>query len=133
MAGLGLSGCRETQHAGLRLELSLGWIRGASSLKADSAHNTRRRLKQTLRHSGEADYPSLSMSSHAPEPTGDGVARARVFQGGTYLDLHKMLGVSSGSQVLPLNPVICASEEPIATRHQQQQIVSSQYLVHPRL
>ena len=42
------------------------------------------------------------MSSHAPEPPlGDGAARARVFQGGTYLDLHKMLGVTSGSQVLP--------------------------------
>lgn len=50
---------------------------------------------------GEADFPSLSMSSHAPEPAGDSAARARVFQGGTYLDLHKMLGVSSGSQVLP--------------------------------
>ena len=50
---------------------------------------------------GEADYPSLSMSSHAPEATGDSTARARVFQGGTYLDLHKMLGVTSGSQVLP--------------------------------
>ena len=50
---------------------------------------------------GEADFPSLSMSSHAPEPPlGDGAARARVFQGGTYLDLHKMLGVTSGSQVL---------------------------------
>ena len=52
-------------------------------------------------NAGEADYPSLSMSSHAPEPPRDGAARARVFQGGTYLDLHKMLAVTSGSQVLP--------------------------------
>ena len=55
-------------------------------------------------NSGEADYPSLSMSSHAPEMAGDVAARARVYQGGTYLDLHKMLGVSSGSQVLPREP-----------------------------
>ncbi len=36
------------------------------------------------------------------------MSRARVFQGGTYLDLHKMLGVSSGSQVLPSFGTPCA-------------------------
>lgn len=30
----------------------------------------------------------------------NGSGKARVFQGGTYMDLHRMLGVTSGSQVL---------------------------------
>jgi hypothetical protein len=31
---------------------------------------------------------------------GNGSGKARVFQGGTYMDLHRMLNVTSGSQVL---------------------------------
>ncbi len=54
------------------------------------------------------------MSSHAPEPPlGDGAARARVFQGGTYLDLHKMLGVTSGSQVPRQLPIYSGGRGPI--------------------
>lgn len=30
----------------------------------------------------------------------NGSGKARVFQGGTYMDLHRMLNVTSGSQVL---------------------------------
>ena len=38
--------------------------------------------------------------SHLPGAGGQEGGRARVFQGGYYVDLHKMLDVSSGSQVL---------------------------------
>ena len=54
---------------------------------------------------GEEDVPDLVFNSSAPdvscdETDGLGEARkARVFQGGTYADLHKMLGVKAGSQV----------------------------------
>ncbi|KAL4448376.1 hypothetical protein ABPG75_005595 [Micractinium tetrahymenae] len=50
---------------------------------------------------GEEDLPTPILGSTAPphvqHAPGD---RARVFQGGYYLDLHKMLDVSSGSEVL---------------------------------
>jgi HAD superfamily 5'-nucleotidase-like hydrolase len=56
---------------------------------------------------GIEDLPSPGIASSAPEniaTSSDSSAskeqRARVFQGGSYLDLHKMLGVKSGSQVL---------------------------------
>ncbi|GAB4817277.1 hypothetical protein N2152v2_004323 [Parachlorella kessleri] len=54
---------------------------------------------------GEEDLPSPILGSSAPSDlaTGsnaEGGGKARVFQGGYYLDLHKMLGVKSGSQVL---------------------------------
>eukprot|EP00803_Ostreobium_quekettii_P001635 evm.model.scf_402.8 EVM.evm.TU.scf_402.8 scf_402:69587-73325(-) len=48
---------------------------------------------------GEDDLPSLRMSSTAPHLGNDG-QKAKTFQGGTYVDLHKMLGVDSGSDVL---------------------------------
>ena len=54
---------------------------------------------------GEEDVPDLVFNSSAPDVSCDemdglGEARkARVFQGGTYADLHKMLGVKAGSQV----------------------------------
>lgn len=49
---------------------------------------------------GEEDLPSPAIGSSALEiehPFGE---RASVFQGGNYVDLHKMLGVQSGSEVL---------------------------------
>jgi hypothetical protein len=52
---------------------------------------------------GEEDLPSPTASSTAPGgedvrlPSG----RARVFQGGHFKDLHKMLGISSGTEVGP--------------------------------
>lgn len=50
---------------------------------------------------GEADLPSPLMGSTAPAHVdAEQDARSRVFQGGNYLDLHKMLGVSAGAQVL---------------------------------
>jgi hypothetical protein len=49
---------------------------------------------------GEDDLPNPIMGSTAPEQLEHAPGqRARVFQGGYYLDLHKMLGISSGSQV----------------------------------
>lgn len=52
---------------------------------------------------GEADLPEPMLGSTAPEhvdrsSSSDG--RSRVFQGGSYIDLHKMLDVRSGSEVL---------------------------------
>lgn len=52
---------------------------------------------------GEDDLPSQLLGSTAPEGCDhvhakDG--RARVFQGGSYIDLHKMLGVRPGGEVL---------------------------------
>lgn len=52
---------------------------------------------------GEADLPSPLLGSTAPshvdhEHAVDG--RARVFQGGCFIDLHKMLGVKAGAEVL---------------------------------
>lgn len=46
--------------------------------------------------------PSPSSSTATPPPPlhGPGARRARVFQGGTYLDLHRMLGVGAGTEVL---------------------------------
>ena len=42
----------------------------------------------------------MVQGSTAPENVELGPGhRARVFQGGYYLDLHKMLGISSGSSV----------------------------------
>lgn len=57
---------------------------------------------------GEDDLPTLEMGSTAPaikDRAGESGHRhmgshARVFQGGSYLDLHKMLGVRSGAEVL---------------------------------
>lgn len=50
---------------------------------------------------GEEDLPTPILGSTAPSHVEHQPgARARVFQGGYYLDLHKMLDVSSGSQVL---------------------------------
>lgn len=51
---------------------------------------------------GEEDLPSPILGSTAPSNVAgmQGGGKARVFQGGYYLDLHKMLGVLSGSQVL---------------------------------
>lgn len=63
---------------------------------------------------GDADLPSPLLGSTAPSnlfgskrysdnggANGASVpSRARVFQGGSYLDLHKMLGVTAGSEVL---------------------------------
>ncbi len=50
--------------------------------------------------------PAPSQGSTAPSNVAgpDGGGKARVFQGGYYLDLHKMLGVQSGSQVCCMNP-----------------------------
>ncbi|KAI7837934.1 hypothetical protein COHA_008240 [Chlorella ohadii] len=58
---------------------------------------------------GEEDLPAPILGSTAPahvrhEPG----QRARVFQGGFYLDLHKMLDVRSGSQVLYIGDHIWA-------------------------
>ncbi len=50
---------------------------------------------------GEADLPTALLGSTAP--TGGALApdgRARVFQGGYYLDLHKMLGIRGGAECL---------------------------------
>ncbi|KAK9829767.1 hypothetical protein WJX72_007769 [[Myrmecia] bisecta] len=51
---------------------------------------------------GEQDLPKDYGPSRAPEGLGEHAQgeQARVFQGGVYLDLHKMLGVRSGSEVL---------------------------------
>ncbi len=40
----------------------------------------------------------MPTSTAAPVEEADG--RALVFQGGTYMDLHRMLGVTAGSQIL---------------------------------
>ena len=52
-------------------------------------------------HAGEDDLPSPGYMSSAPKGLGQHQAgqRARVFQGGFYQDLHKMLDVSSGGEV----------------------------------
>lgn len=43
---------------------------------------------------------SLDLPATSTDTDSENIERARVFQGGSYLDLHKMLGVKSGSQVL---------------------------------
>lgn len=50
---------------------------------------------------GEADLPSPMLGSTAPEHINQQAnGRARVFQGGSFIDLHKMLGVKAGAEVL---------------------------------
>lgn len=53
---------------------------------------------------GEADLPTPMQASTAPEHVVQhnlsSGGKSRVFQGGCYLDLHKMLDVRSGSEVL---------------------------------
>ena len=58
---------------------------------------------------GDADLPTPLLGSTAPENLCEGHEkcagqpsneRARVFQGGSYLDLHKMLGVKAASEIL---------------------------------
>ena len=50
---------------------------------------------------GEEDLPSPGYMSSAPKGLGQHQAgqKSRVFQGGFYQDLHKMLDVSSGGEV----------------------------------
>ncbi len=49
---------------------------------------------------GEDDLPTPAFTSSAPRVDGGGGGRrARVFQGGFYRDLHRMLGVVSGTEV----------------------------------
>lgn len=43
---------------------------------------------------------SLDLPTSSTDNSSEDIERARVFQGGSYLDLHKMLGVKSGSQVV---------------------------------
>jgi HAD superfamily 5'-nucleotidase-like hydrolase len=50
--------------------------------------------------STSAASSSSSSTSTPPPRHGPGARRARVFQGGTYLDLHRMLGVGAGTEVL---------------------------------
>lgn len=47
---------------------------------------------------GEEDLPTPAFTSSAPRVNGAD-RRARVFQGGFYRDLHRMLGVASGTEV----------------------------------
>ena len=49
----------------------------------------------------DADLPRLEYGSSAPQglTAQEKGQRARVFQGGNYVDLHKMLGVHAGSEV----------------------------------
>ncbi|CAL8468745.1 g8285 [Coccomyxa elongata] len=51
---------------------------------------------------GEEDLPAPTFMSSAPGGLGDheAGAKSRVFQGGFYQDLHKMLDISSGGEVL---------------------------------
>jgi HAD superfamily 5'-nucleotidase-like hydrolase len=53
---------------------------------------------------GDADLPSAELGSTAPrfsdEETTEEGRYARVFQGGSYIDLHKMLGIKSGAGLL---------------------------------
>ncbi|KAK9843987.1 hypothetical protein WJX81_001142 [Elliptochloris bilobata] len=50
---------------------------------------------------GEEDLPTPAFTSSAPRVNGEGAdRRARVFQGGFYRDLHRMLGVASGTECL---------------------------------
>ena len=46
---------------------------------------------------GDADLPRPGATSRAPR---GGRARGRAFQGGPFLDLHRMLGVANGAEVL---------------------------------
>ena len=48
---------------------------------------------------GEDDLPTPAFTSSAPRVNGGADRRARVFQGGFYRDLHRMLGVASGTEV----------------------------------
>ncbi len=48
---------------------------------------------------GEEDLPTPAFTSSAPVVGGAGAGRrGRVFQGGFYRDLHRMLGVASGTE-----------------------------------
>ena len=55
---------------------------------------------------GEEDLPSPGYMSSAPKGLGQHQAgqKSRVFQGGFYQDLHKMLDVSSGGEVRLVPP-----------------------------
>lgn len=52
---------------------------------------------------GEEDLPAPGFMSSAPGGLGDheAGAKCRVFQGGFYQDLHKMLDISSGGEARP--------------------------------
>ena len=54
-------------------------------------------IRKTKR-AGEEDLPSPGVTSSAPQGLGPSAGRARVFQGGHFLDLHRMLQTSSGSE-----------------------------------
>lgn len=56
---------------------------------------------------GEQDLPSPDFSSTA-QPMGE-AGQAAVYQGGFYMDLHRMLGVQSGSEVRPLPQTVTPS------------------------
>ena len=60
---------------------------------------------------GEDDLPSPGYMSSAPKGLGQHQAgqKSRVFQGGFYQDLHKMLDVSSGGEASCSHPPISAS------------------------
>lgn len=60
---------------------------------------------------GEDDLPSPGYMSSAPKGLGHHTAgqKSRVFQGGFYQDLHKMLDVSSGGEVSSLSLVLATS------------------------
>ena len=54
---------------------------------------------------GEQDLPPEFNSTAPRVAEGGPPGRAAVYQGGFYLDLHRMLGVQSGSQVGLLPPL----------------------------
>ena len=58
-------------------------------------YQMRRRVAQVP--IGEDDLPTPAFTSSAPRVNGAD-RRARVFQGGFYRDLHRMLGVASGTE-----------------------------------
>ena len=64
---------------------------------------------------GEDDLPSPGYMSSAPKGLGQHQAgqKSRVFQGGFYQDLHKMLDVSSGGEASPSHPATPAIAMPI--------------------
>lgn len=49
---------------------------------------------------GEHEPPTSMAPTLMADNGSNGSGKARVFQGGTYMDLHRMLNVTSGSQVL---------------------------------
>lgn len=55
---------------------------------------------------GDADLPAPYSASSAPRglDAKEAGVKARVFQGGYYVDLHRMLGVQSGAEVRPPSP-----------------------------